>query len=225
MKLTSEELRNLYQAQTARSERTQLECQGAETMIKAATGELSEDERGRFADHLASCFDCSQEYRLVLNSVPVTAKAESDNVVRLIPRPSRLTWPAKAIAALVAIAVGTSLVVWLYQQQVEPSIEVTRGGATIALEVQPQNHALVDEIPKELKWSRYETASSYQISLFDFESTLMWESQASTENYIAIPEDVRLRMKRGQPFYWRVTARRGVEHYRSELFQFVVRGD
>jgi uncharacterized protein (UPF0216 family) len=34
-------------------------------MMRAATGEASEEERGRAADHLATCSDCAWEFRLV----------------------------------------------------------------------------------------------------------------------------------------------------------------
>jgi hypothetical protein len=63
MKVTSEELRALYQEQTARSGK--VDCLSAETMVRAATGEVSEEERGRVADHLVTCSDCSWEFRLV----------------------------------------------------------------------------------------------------------------------------------------------------------------
>jgi uncharacterized protein (UPF0216 family) len=63
MKVTSEELKSLYQEGTARS--AKLDCLPAETMMRAATGEASEEERGQVADHLATCSDCAWEFRLV----------------------------------------------------------------------------------------------------------------------------------------------------------------
>jgi uncharacterized protein (UPF0216 family) len=63
MKVTSEDLKSLYQKGTARSAKA--DCLSAETMMRAATGEASEEERGRAADHLATCSDCAWEFRLV----------------------------------------------------------------------------------------------------------------------------------------------------------------
>jgi hypothetical protein len=63
MKVTSEDLKALYQEGTARS--AKVDCLSAETMMRAATGEVSEEERGRVADHLATCSDCAWEFRLV----------------------------------------------------------------------------------------------------------------------------------------------------------------
>jgi hypothetical protein len=123
------------------------------------------------------------------------------------------------------IAVSASVIVWRSQQQVEPGQEGIRGAGSIAIEVQPPSRALLDEAPRELKWSTIESADTHQVSLFDFESTPIWESQPSAENSVVLPEPVRQRLVRGQPFYWRVTARRGVELLRSELFQFVIRGE
>jgi hypothetical protein len=63
MKVTSEDLKALYQEGTARSGK--VDCLSAETMMRAATEEVTEEERGRVADHLAACSDCAWEFRLV----------------------------------------------------------------------------------------------------------------------------------------------------------------
>jgi hypothetical protein len=226
MKLNSEELKHLYQLHTARSGRRGLECLSAEMFIRAGAGELSGDERGRLADHLAECSDCSQEYRIVISSAVLLAQPIPRRAVRLAPVPIRLRWPAiVTTAVLVVIAVSASVIVWRSQQQVEVSQDTIRGAASIAIEVQPPNHALLDVAPRELSWSPVEAADSHQVSLYDFESTPIWESQPSAQTSVVLPEPVRQRLGRGQPFYWRVTARRGVERLRSELFHFVIRGD
>ncbi len=65
MKLTSEELKSLYQEGTARSAAGRAECLTAEVMMQAAKGEMSQVEREQAADHLASCSNCASEFRLV----------------------------------------------------------------------------------------------------------------------------------------------------------------
>jgi hypothetical protein len=223
MKLNSEELKHLYQLHTARAGR--LDCASPETFVQAADGDLSSSERARLADHLSECSDCSREYRLVLNSAPARVHPKPQSPIRLISRSPRLRWPSIATAAVVVIAVSASILVWRSQQQVEPSQEAIRGAGSIAIEVQPPHRALLDEAPRELKWSTIESADTHQVSLFDFESTPLWVSEPSAENSVVLPEAVRQRLERGKPFYWRVTAQRGVERLRSELFQFVIRGD
>jgi uncharacterized protein (UPF0216 family) len=73
MKVTSEDLKALYQEGTARSAR--VDCLSAETMMRVATGDVSEEERGRVADHLATCSDCAWEFRLVQTLKPWAEEA------------------------------------------------------------------------------------------------------------------------------------------------------
>ena len=70
MKLTSEEMRSLYQRQTARSIAGRGDCLLEDVMTRAAAGELSRSERGMIADHLAVCSDCAQEYRILRRLKP-----------------------------------------------------------------------------------------------------------------------------------------------------------
>lgn len=64
MRLTSDEIKSLYQEQTSRPARRLAECLTPEALSRAATGEVSQAERERLADHLMACADCAQEYRL-----------------------------------------------------------------------------------------------------------------------------------------------------------------
>jgi len=70
MKLTDEEMKALYQAQTGRSARGGADCPPEETLARAASGDLSPIERERVADHLMGCADCAQEYRLARSLKP-----------------------------------------------------------------------------------------------------------------------------------------------------------
>jgi hypothetical protein len=66
MKLNSEELRSVYQQETARSNRRSAsDCLTEDLLARAVAGELNQSERERLADHLASCSDCVKEYRVV----------------------------------------------------------------------------------------------------------------------------------------------------------------
>jgi hypothetical protein len=65
MKVTSDDLKSLYQEWTAHPDDGRIDCLTAETMMNAATGRLSEEERARVADHLATCSDCAWEFRFV----------------------------------------------------------------------------------------------------------------------------------------------------------------
>jgi hypothetical protein len=64
MKLNSEELRSLYQRETARSNRRSTsDCLTGDILARAVAGELDQSERERVGDHLASCSDCAKEFR------------------------------------------------------------------------------------------------------------------------------------------------------------------
>ncbi len=65
MKVTSEDLKSLYQEGTARSVEGRKDCLSPETMLRTAMEELCEEERGRVADHLSSCSDCTWEFQVV----------------------------------------------------------------------------------------------------------------------------------------------------------------
>ncbi|MCI0661006.1 MAG: hypothetical protein L0220_08030 [Acidobacteria bacterium] len=65
MKMTNAELKSLYQGGTARSVKGGGECLSSEVVMRAATEQLSEGERGKVADHLAGCSDCAREFQLV----------------------------------------------------------------------------------------------------------------------------------------------------------------
>jgi hypothetical protein len=65
MRLNSEGLRELYQRETARSSRQENDCLAEDLLARAAAGDLSQAERERTADHLATCSDCTKEYRAI----------------------------------------------------------------------------------------------------------------------------------------------------------------
>ncbi len=73
MRLTSEELRGIYQQETVRPSRQRDECLSADEMMRAAEGRMNQAERERVADHLMSCADCVEEYRLVRSLKPWAA--------------------------------------------------------------------------------------------------------------------------------------------------------
>jgi cell division protein FtsB len=70
MKVTSEDLKSLFQESTARPAEGRTDCLTAQTMMSAATGQLSDEERERIADHMVTCSDCAWEYRFVLAHKP-----------------------------------------------------------------------------------------------------------------------------------------------------------
>jgi hypothetical protein len=86
MKLNSEELRSLYQRETARSNRrSDSECLREEVLARAVGGELDQTERERIADHLATCSDCAKEF-----SAAKSVKAWADERARPVTFPAKV---------------------------------------------------------------------------------------------------------------------------------------
>ena len=106
MKLNSEELRSLYQRETARSNRrSDSECLTEEVLARAVAGELDQAERERMADHLASCSDCAKEYSAAKS---IKAWADENAPARPIPFPEprrqRLYLPYAFAASLLVVS-------------------------------------------------------------------------------------------------------------------------
>lgn len=77
MKLTEAQLREILQGQTARSTPRQAECLTEEQFVRAVTGEMSQQERARMANHLVACSDCVAEYRILRSLRPLAEQAEA----------------------------------------------------------------------------------------------------------------------------------------------------
>jgi hypothetical protein len=138
-----------------------------------------------------------------------------------VSTPSRRA--ATAIAA-VALVLAVSLIVREASAPVAVPSDSSRGSSR-AIKVVPPDQAVLDAPPRQLSWSALEPSESYRVALYDWQSTPIWESEPTEKTSIAIPDSIRQAFGRNRPVYWRIIARDGVEHYRSELFQFVIRGD
>ncbi len=77
MKLTEAQLKDIWQRQTARATPRQGECLNEESFERAVTGEMSSQERAQVADHLSTCSDCVEEYRILRSLKPLVAQADA----------------------------------------------------------------------------------------------------------------------------------------------------
>ena len=234
MRLNSERLKQLYQVRTARASR--LECPSADALMKTASREVSLEDRTGMVDHLVACSNCAHEYRLIqegIHDLERDRAAEGPGLGARIRARARADWAAllwiprwRAIATMtILLLIGGSLAVWRTSGPDQKLPESVRGVTPVWIDVQPGDHALLDAAPRQLAWSAVESAESYGVTLFDYLSTPIWESGPTTVPSVAVPESVRQRLDRGRPCYWHITVRKGIESYRSELFQFSIRAD
>lgn len=241
MKLTEAKLKELYQRQTARTQRRPAGCLTEEQFVRVAIGELSQQERLEAAQHLSTCSDCTEEYRLIQALKPWAKEAEQ---VTALGSPARLTekpgglaakvravwqpltsvyrWQVVTAALIVMVAAGASIILWQNLGLTEDAVSSERGGSSVPMKIDPLDRATLSAAPDRLAWSAVGAAESYQVSLYDFESTPIWESPRVSSTSVLLPQEVRQRLQPGQRYYWRVIAQSATERRQSELFQFVI---
>jgi hypothetical protein len=241
MKLTDEGIKELLRQRPLRATPRKTECLTEEQFLKAAMRKLGDTERRRIANHLATCTDCTDSYRVVLQLRPWAEEAERVLAPRVAPTPAasrrfsdslaafwqRLNRDSRvrAIAAIVLIIVaGGSLLVWQWLRQTTQPGSIERAPVLPRLSIVPTDKAAVGEPPETFSWSAVEGATGYKVVIFDFQSTTVWESGRLRETSIRLPEPVRQRLLRNRPYYWRVIAEDALEQRQSELFQFTVTG-
>ena len=227
MRLTKEELTELYLKRTARSARERGDCPVEAMFVRAATKELNRQEREQFADHLSACSDCAGEYRLIqsLKSEMEPGAAPRKGLAAASALWEKIVWApgwrAAAAVTAIAIVIGAVTLPRLAQPGREPAPQ-ERGDASLTVKVEPPNLSVLREPPERLVWPETKSAESYQVVLYDFESTPIWESPMVKETAIRLPDDVRSRLPRGKAVYWRVISIGGVDRRQSELFQFTI---
>lgn len=60
----ADELATIYQSQPSRADLNRADCLAGEFLTRACTGDVSDSDRLFIADHLTTCQDCAEEYRL-----------------------------------------------------------------------------------------------------------------------------------------------------------------
>jgi hypothetical protein len=176
---------------------------------------LNEEKRGEFEEHYFNCHECFQqmEERSQLISVIKTKgdrifqdiKASQEKRVSFFDRLSALftpkQWAIAAISACTLLIIALGVLPHLKSPVPEFMIDnqVVRGGSLSLIS------PLIDvnSIPSEFKWDNLGEGVEYKIYIYNGE--LLW-SHVTKENSIALPEEVKVRMKAGQRYSWEVKA-------------------
>jgi len=243
MRLSEEELKEHYRQRTGRSAGEQ-ECLTEEALLRAASRVLTRQERARVVRHLRACSDCAREYRIVHSTREWVAQVSpapggspaATAVGRLGKWPASLEalWNqilsthrgrAAALVAMIVVAAGVALIVWRGTQEGSKLVLRERGATGLVMKVDPSDGTTLREAPIQLSWSEVESAESYQVALYDFELTPIWESSPGTGTSVRIPESVRASLARGRFIYWRVIVTIGIERRQSGVFRFILTVD
>ncbi len=212
MKLTDDDLKALYRERTEPATRDA--CPTADEMADLAAGARSAADRERLTGHLAACSACADEFRVLGELRPVI-----DGAAR--PRPA-FDWRYLAAAAALVLVAGLAFVVWQSSRTNLPPRPIDRSGQTSQIETTPSNRATLDAAPAALSWTAVDGATGYRVTIYDFESTPVWESPLVRTSTVDVPEEVRARLRPGTPVYWRVVATGDYDRQELGPFQFSV---
>jgi hypothetical protein len=236
------DLQQLYQQATSRSSQGKEHCLTPETLTQVAMGELPQTERDKVVDHLMACSDCVQEYRALQELERLLEhKVEPQHsppelhkpvlVKRRVTRSAR--WPLSfgviawrqrwreiAVAVACILVVGLSSYLWWSARPPDDSLRNERGVLAPTMKVEPPDGVVLARPPDRLVWPGYESADGYRATLYDHESTPIWESSQVERTSVSIPESVRKVMQPGGIYYWRIFIVGEFDRRQSGLFQF-----
>jgi hypothetical protein len=221
MKLNERELLAVFNDPEAQAGRSSERCPEAEAFRRIAQGEAGRQEREAVADHLTGCADCANQYLALKELGSWVEEATASRLPSAEVRARRFpAWAAVAAAGLV-LAGGLAIVVRTASRRA-PALAQERGPLSPSDAVAPPDRTRLTVVPVELTWAPLAGAEAYEVTVYDFESTPLWQSPALGAPRASLPDSVRRRMSRGGVFYWRVTSRMGPERLLSRLHQFTV---
>jgi hypothetical protein len=238
MKLNEEKLKELYAQRQVERGRPD-ECVSQELLRRAAARELTEVERARVVAHLRACSQCARDYRIAHSTrqwaaqvAPLLGNGARERET-IADSASQAWWRqllqplggrTAAFAGLALMVIAISFIAWRATRPIPVEAPGERGSSNVKLTITPADKASLEEAPAQLTWSKVESADSYQVTLYDFELTPVWESHQLSATSVQLPDSVRAQLPPGQIIYWRVSFLTGIERRQSNLFQFIVKG-
>lgn len=232
MRLDERGIKALLEDPALRPPRASRGCPDETARRRILLRESTAAERLAFADHLVGCPDCAGEYRAAaaLSDWSVEAAellvgaGAGASTPAILPRRSRAgQWIAAAAAVLVF---GSGIVVLVSRRSAsDPFGSAERSGnpaADAAGAVTPPDGARLPSPPARLEWAPMEGATSYEVTIYDSESTPIWKSARVTGTNADLPASDAARLARGRSYLWRVVGRIGVETRSSPVFGFSI---
>lgn len=215
-------------------------CPDAETLAALADTEsvsLDDAARSLAVDHVARCASCADEVKTLFALrdaldasiyAPASVPDPSDEPAPLRWLSAWARWrsnPSRSVPVMLVVlaaVLGVSYLVWSSTQNSGISDERVRSGSTWTIATVPTDRATVVSAPERLEWTSTVPAESYRVTLYDAESTPIWESPAVTTGFVELPAGVRASLPAGRPVYWRVVALSGIDRRESVLLRFTI---
>jgi hypothetical protein len=176
---------------------------------------LSEEEREAFEKHYFDCPVCfaqMEERETLISAVKykgheIFQDVEQEEAQRvplleqitafLTPKQWALATATAALLLIVALAVVPNLTT--NQPEFFINDDLVRGGSIKLISPVITVHT----IPSQFRWESLGKDVEYKIEIFN--GSLLW-SKTTTDNYIALPDEVKNKMVRGEKYSWQVKA-------------------
>lgn len=127
---------------------------------------------------------------------------------KVVPFRTKSLRPLYAAAAAILLVVGAAYFVQFREPSVDPL-----GTANVYRSARLEGLAPTGDIPSapnELRWSRVDGASHYEIRILEIDATEVWRTR-TTEPHVVLPSAVVAQFKPGKTLSWEVQAFRGNE--------------
>lgn len=206
-------------------------CPAPERLVLCVLGEVPSKERAEIIGHAGDCATCAAMLKSVLalsaETERATAELESFSGHRksMQPQNKRLSWARPAIKPALALVGGILFVAVLIvtvPRLVEQSGKRGGVGARVALIYPVKGGSIRDGF--EFRWRGVAGSEYYIVEVFDKSIRLVWRSGRVSATETRIPAEAGRLMKRGETFYWMVTAVTDNDvEIKSGLAEFMVR--
>jgi hypothetical protein len=208
-------------------------CPGLERLAESVMGKVSKKERAAIVAHAANCSACAAALKSLLQvsretdrvAAGLEAYAGHGESERIRTQWARRARPflRPAVAAAAGILVIAVLIVAI-PGLVERSGSGTRGGAEAGIALVSPGRAVSIKDGLEFRWQGAFGADFYTVEVFDRSFRLLWRSGRVAGTETPFPAEAFGLLKRGESYYWTVTAVTGNEaEIKSRLAEFSVR--
>jgi anti-sigma factor RsiW len=178
-------------------------CADASRIDAYLRNELSPEEAARFEEHYFDCPECFRELGERSALAEALKEAGPAAFAARVPARKSWRWALAAAAALLSVAVGLKL---FSPRPPKPSEITFSGDETVrgaSLGIVGPSGAL-GAAPERLEWRAVSRAAEYSVALEEGASTI-WKATTAASS-ADLPEDIRLKLRAGVAYTWRVRA-------------------
>jgi hypothetical protein len=223
-------------------------CPEKDTIIKAFLDEISLEEKFRLLDHVFSCPECRIQFIGVkavwsksgkilgnLETIPGTedirenfrklSKQELRNLKSQGQIKNKIlhSWRKIPVAVAVVGIIAFVTIFLISRGPKETGIERKIFQWQIEL-LQPKGEIIEPELV--FQWTHLKEAKNYRLEIFDKELEILYASDPIPGNQFTLPGHVFLSFRRGEIYFWKVTALLGPnQEIESDFSKFKIKKD